>query len=76
MLINGSESGIFANISERVKHATNKEPLADGVCERFDEVPAEPVHLVDAVVRDAELRGEEHECCLEEQQVATGGALV
>lgn len=71
MLIKWSERSVFTEVSEGVEDAAHKQTLTYSVCDWLHEIPTKPVNLVDAVIGDAELSGEQHEGCLEEHQIAT-----
>ena len=50
-----------------IEHTANEHTLAEGVSHGLNQIPAKPIYLIDAVVRDAELQCEEERGCLEEK---------
>ena len=55
MLVNAGEHGVLTEVPQAVEYTADEHALAQGVCEGLDQVPPEPVDLVDAVVTDSEL---------------------
>ena len=71
-----AEERVLPHVPQGIQHTTHEHTLAEGVGEWLDEIPAEPVHFVDAVVGDTELQGEEQRSCLEEETRALGRPLL
>lgn len=57
--INRREVGILAKVPQGVEDPTHEESLSNSVGQRLDQVPAQPVYLIDAIVTDSKLRGKE-----------------
>ena len=76
VLINRGEVCVLTHVSKRVEQATDEETLAYSIGQGLNQIPTEPINLIDAVVTDPELGGEKHGSQTEDCFVSTSSLQI